>query len=165
MMEYKPLDEISVVALTKLTNVNRQTFYYHFQNIYDLLTYIFLNEKITDVEKTQTNSEVLEIVFAYVDQNYNLFKNTAFSAGKDLLIEFFYNIFYNSTLRNIAGLSQKKPYNIEDAKLIARFLGYGYSNIVVSYLEKDEDDYSPLLEKAKSFFSSYELVSMKELLN
>ena len=36
MMVTTKLDEISVINLTKECNVNRQTFYYHYRNIYDL---------------------------------------------------------------------------------------------------------------------------------
>jgi AcrR family transcriptional regulator len=45
-MATMPLDTISVINITKDCKVNRQTFYYHFRNIYDLLTWVFLNEEI-----------------------------------------------------------------------------------------------------------------------
>ena len=40
MMEEKPLEEISVTSLSKKCHVNRQTFYYHFHDIYDLLSVV-----------------------------------------------------------------------------------------------------------------------------
>lgn len=55
-MVTEQLDTISVISLTKHCKVNRQTFYYHFRNIYDLLTWVFLNEEI---EKA-TNDELEE---------------------------------------------------------------------------------------------------------
>ena len=63
-MASENLDEISVVSLTNYCNVNRQTFYYHFRNIYDLLTWVFLNEKI---EKPSNNEleEGLLIILQY----------------------------------------------------------------------------------------------------
>ena len=47
MMESMPLDEISVTTLSKRCGVSRKTFYYHFRDVYDLLTLVFLDEKIT----------------------------------------------------------------------------------------------------------------------
>ena len=49
MMSELPLEEISVAALTRRCKVNRQTFYYHFNDIYDLLALVFLNEKISTI--------------------------------------------------------------------------------------------------------------------
>ena len=37
LMEKKPINEISVKELTELVDVNRGTFYFHYQDIYDLL--------------------------------------------------------------------------------------------------------------------------------
>ena len=49
MMSQLPLEEISVAALARRCKVNRQTFYYHFHDIYDLLALVFLNEKISGI--------------------------------------------------------------------------------------------------------------------
>lgn len=37
LLEEKPINEISVKELTELVDVNRGTFYFHYQDIYDLL--------------------------------------------------------------------------------------------------------------------------------
>ena len=41
MMEIKPIDKITVKDLVELCSVNRQTFYYHFDDVYDLLEWVF----------------------------------------------------------------------------------------------------------------------------
>lgn len=38
LMKRKPLDKISIRELTDGCGVNRQTFYYHFADIYDLVS-------------------------------------------------------------------------------------------------------------------------------
>lgn len=40
----KPLDKITVQSLTDKCGLTRNTFYYHFNDVYDLLSHIFLNE-------------------------------------------------------------------------------------------------------------------------
>ena len=37
LLEAKPLDKITVTELVKKCGVNRQTFYYNFRDIYDLV--------------------------------------------------------------------------------------------------------------------------------
>ena len=39
MLSVKPIDKITVKDLVEECGVNRQTFYYHFQDIYDLLRF------------------------------------------------------------------------------------------------------------------------------
>ena len=41
MMAIKPIEKITVKDLVELCGVNRQTFYYHFDDVYDLLEWVF----------------------------------------------------------------------------------------------------------------------------
>ena len=65
MMSEVPLDSISVTTLTKKCKVNRQTFYYHFHDIYDLLTLIFLNEEIPELDEAQNVNDTLVYIYKY----------------------------------------------------------------------------------------------------
>ena len=46
MMQKTPFDKITVKDLVKECGVNRQTFYYHFQDIYELLGLIYKTEAL-----------------------------------------------------------------------------------------------------------------------
>ncbi|NLB48795.1 MAG: TetR family transcriptional regulator, partial [Erysipelotrichia bacterium] len=59
MMSNLPLEEVSVAALARRCKVNRQTFYYHFRDIYDLLALVFLNEEITGADETKSSEELV----------------------------------------------------------------------------------------------------------
>ncbi|MGN0641530.1 MAG: TetR/AcrR family transcriptional regulator C-terminal domain-containing protein [Huintestinicola sp.] len=54
-MTEKPFDKITVRELTDGCNVNRQTFYYHFQDIYDLLQWT-CHEEAVSVMRLQDSS-------------------------------------------------------------------------------------------------------------
>ena len=41
MMAVEPIDKITVKDLVEICGVNRQTFYYHFDDVYDLLEWVF----------------------------------------------------------------------------------------------------------------------------
>ena len=41
LLEHKPLNKITIADITEQCGVNRQTFYYHFQDIYALLEWIY----------------------------------------------------------------------------------------------------------------------------
>jgi len=61
MLLIKDLDKITISDITNDCGINRQTFYYHFKDIYDLLEWIFANEVVKKIEKEYSEEEALEI--------------------------------------------------------------------------------------------------------
>lgn len=134
MMSEIPLDEISVTSLTKRCGVNRKTFYYHFHDIYDLLTQVFLDERIQGTENAKDINQLLKVIFDYYIKNSKFIDATLNSAGKELVQEFFYNICYTNFLRFINNMADGKKLHINDRKYVARFYAFAYSNSIIYYL-------------------------------
>ena len=51
LLKEKPFNKITVNDIANKCDINRQTFYYHFKDIYDLLEWIFANEVVEKIEK------------------------------------------------------------------------------------------------------------------
>ena len=134
MMSEVSLDTISVTSLTKKCRVNRQTFYYHFHDIYDLLTLVFLNEEIDDIQSSDTIKDVVTKIFKYFIKNKNFIDATLNSAGRDLFKEFIHNVCYKKFLQFINNTQDSKKLHINDRKSVARFYALAYSNTIVYYL-------------------------------
>ena len=134
MMAEVPLDEISVTSLTKRCHKNRKTFYYHFHDIYDLLTLVFLDESIPGVTETKDINQLMKVIFNYYTKNYKFIDATLNSAGKDLVREFVFNNCYTSLLRFISAIPDGKKLHMNDRKYIARFYSFAYSNSIIYYL-------------------------------
>ena len=134
MMAEVPLDSISVTTLAKKCHVNRQTFYYHFHDIYDLLTLVFLNEEVPGIDEVKSIKELLERIYKYYTKNKGFIDATLSSAGKDLFEEFCYNICYKSFLKLVNVINDSKKLHINDRKSISRFYALAYSHSIVYYL-------------------------------
>ena len=134
MMSELPLEEISVAALARRCKVNRQTFYYHFHDIYDLLTLVFLDEKIDGIDNAKDSVEMVTAIYKYYEKNQTFIEGTLNSAGKDLFQEFVYNICYKSFMKFINNLAESKRITINEKKNIVRFRAFAYSNSIVYYL-------------------------------
>ena len=134
MMSEVPLDDISVTALAKRCHINRKTFYYHFHDIFDLLTQVFLDERIEDTEYTRDVNQLLKVIFYYYQQNSKFIDATLDSAGKELFEEFIYNVCYTNFLRYINVMPEGKKVHMNERKHIARFYAFAYSNSVIYYL-------------------------------
>lgn len=55
LLSNQPLDKITVKNITDDCGVNRNTFYYHYSDIYQLLEEIFLTEAQKSVEKMEVS--------------------------------------------------------------------------------------------------------------
>jgi len=134
MMASQPLDTISVIELSAKCNISRKTFYYHYHDVYDLLTQVFLDEKIPGAENTTDVKELIDLIWKYYETNKKFLEATIQSAGKDLLLEFMYNIFYTSSLRFLDHYDNCNRLHMNVKKAIARFYASGYSNSIMYYL-------------------------------
>lgn len=136
MMESMPLDEISVTTLSKKCGVSRKTFYYHFRDVYDLLTLVFLDEKIIEnTNSIKTNEDLIETIYKYYEKNARFIDATLESAGKDLFNEFIFNFCYQIMMTNfLFDLNTQKKLTINQRKNIARFYSFAYSNTISYYL-------------------------------
>lgn len=92
-MKTKPVSKVTISEIIADCNVNRKTFYYHFEDIYDLLKWILEEEAIEVVKKLDMVIDYEEaILFAldYIDKNHAFLENVYKSLGRDHLKRFFY---------------------------------------------------------------------------
>ena len=54
LCQYRNFEKISINDLTNKCGLNRQTFYYHFQDKYDLLQWLYYDELFADIENIIT---------------------------------------------------------------------------------------------------------------
>lgn len=134
LMAEVPLDSISVTTLTKKCRIKRQTFYYHFHDIYDLLTLVFLNEKLGRNDDIKNINDLINVIFNYYSTNRSFIEATMNSAGKELFQEFIYNNCYRHLLHFVEHIDQDKILKPNDRKIISRFYAFAYSNSIVYYL-------------------------------
>ena len=133
MMAETPLDEISVSSLAAKAGINRKTFYYHFHDVYDLLTLVFLSEKIDRITKATNPQEVFDLIYTYYTKNGKFIDATLRSAGRELLIEFIYNNLFTSFMKFIILHSEGKKIPLNVRKAISRFYGYAFANSIVYF--------------------------------
>ena len=92
-MGKKPLSKITVSELIAECNVNRKTFYYHFQDIYDLLKWMFDQEAIEIVKNFDlivNTEEAIRFVMDYVEENKHIINCAYDSMGHEAIKQFFY---------------------------------------------------------------------------
>lgn len=153
LLSKKELSKITVSNITEDCGVNRQTFYYHFKDVYDLLEWIYKNEVIQEIEDNHNNTydtwqQGFSYIFEYILENKQFARNTYYSISRDFLLRFIYKQ-TNILLMNVIN-EKSKDVNIkeDDKKFIANFYKYGFVGIVQEWIEHGmKDDPNVLIRK------------------
>lgn len=90
MMKTKKLEDINVTALCRKCGIHRQTFYYHYTDIYDLIAAIFLTEDLGVGKKNKDARSILKGFVQYVSKNFSFLRSTYNSAARDLTDDFIF---------------------------------------------------------------------------
>lgn len=72
MMAVKPIERVTIKDITEICGVNRQTFYYHFGDVYDLLEWIFeedANRVLPHEVVYEHWREDVMVFFEYLNEN------------------------------------------------------------------------------------------------
>ncbi len=136
-LNYKTLDKITVKDIVEDCGVNRQTFYYHYQDIYSLVEWIFITEgmKILEGKKTYDSwQEGFLRVFYYVQENKPLVVNTFHSIGRDHLERFLYNEVYKLLIDVVNEQAEGMKVSEENKNFIADFYKYAFVGIVMEWI-------------------------------
>lgn len=157
LMSKTSLDHITVKDLVADCGVNRQTFYYHFQDIYELLGWVFKSEALESINNYKTYDTwqlgFLKI-FQYVEQNRCFCVSTFHSLGRDHLESFLNNLTFDLLISVIDEIAGDQPLSLENKHFIARFYTFGFVGLMLDWLrlgvkEKPEaiaDKLSKLIE-------------------
>jgi len=116
-MKSKSISKVTISEIIADCNVNRKTFYYHFEDIYDLLKWILEEEAIEVVKNLDMVIDYEEtILFAldYIDKNHNFLENVYKSLGRDHLKQFFYTDLIGITRGIVDKTEQMEGLNVEE---------------------------------------------------
>lgn len=139
LMAEKPLDKITVVDLVEECGVNRQTFYYHFQDIYDLVEWIFLQEAAIALGGNKTYDTWQQgffQLFEYAKENRHLVLNTFNSVSREQLERYLYEVTYDLLIGVVEEQAQGMPVRDEDKKFIADFYKYAFVGLMLEWIRQ-----------------------------
>lgn len=139
LMEHSTLDKITVKDVVKDCGVNRQTFYYHFQDIYDLLGWIYRTEalaSIADFRSYETWQQGFLMIFHYISKNKDFCISSFRSLGREHLERFLYDITFDLLMNVVNELSKDTTVGEEEKRFIANFYSYGFIGLLMVWLSK-----------------------------
>lgn len=134
-MAKKPLEKISVREITEDSGVNRQTFYYHFEDIYDMVKWMYQEEAVKLVAEHEGvllwQDGILQL-FRYIEENKAVCLCALNSLGHQHLKRFFYDDIHAAIERTFLSITERVPNIPKD---YAGFLIHYYSIALAALIE------------------------------
>lgn len=142
LMAQKPMDKITIAELTGICNIRRQSFYYHFEDIYDLLRWMIENEAISLLKQQEGAllwKEGLLQLFRYLEENRAVCLCALKSLGHDHIRRFFEADIYAIIHRSIEQLAenigvQTNLDSFVDVEMLTHFYVVALAGITESWL-------------------------------
>ena len=139
MLAKKPLEKIRIIDITEYCGVNRQTFYYHFKDIYDLLEWVYTNEAMKALEGKKTYDtwqQGFSKIFNYILENKEFVLNTYNSVSREYLERYLYNETYLLLIGVVDEKSKGISVRDKDKSFIADFYKYAFVGLVIDWIRK-----------------------------
>ena len=128
------LDDITVKALVEDCEVNRQTFYYHFQDIYDLLRWFLAHETEEALRDAADWREALLRVFYYVRDNHLVIYHIYRSDGREQMENQLRSLARAMVEENLAAVAGELDLEQGDRLFLSDFYMYAVSGVLVGWL-------------------------------
>ena len=126
LLKEKSFNKITVNDIANKCDINRQTFYYHFQDIRDLL------EKKDECEKWE---DKFLLIFKIMEQEKIFINNIYNSVSVEVLRSNLYRLVYPIIYNEIVEKSKGKNLREEDKKFITDFYKYSFVSIVLNWID------------------------------
>ena len=96
LMAEKPFAKISISDICQRCSMNRQSFYYHFRDKYDLVNWIFYTELIQKLQENPTSDGwvLLQDVCSYFYENRPFYVNALQVTGQNAFIDYFADVLH-----------------------------------------------------------------------
>lgn len=136
MLETEPFDKITISDITNDCGLSRQTFYYHFRDIFDMIRWIYNSESLNEIGGRGgygTWQDKIRELFDYTLNNKSLILGTFNSKCRNDLVGYYMDV----SIRKISDIVEMKSDGDiaeKDKKFIASVYAYAFVGIMVDWI-------------------------------
>ncbi|MGN0611520.1 MAG: TetR/AcrR family transcriptional regulator [Ruminiclostridium sp.] len=138
LLSEQPLEKITVKNITDDCGVNRNTFYYHYSDIYELLEEIFMEEAQKAVDNMNTEQSWEDGFCSglrFVKENKKLIYHVYNSLHRETIERYLYKVSFDFMLKFIDHVSSDLIVDESDKNFIAAFYKFALVGIMLDWLE------------------------------
>lgn len=143
LLEEEPLESITINKIVNRCQLNRNTFYYHFHDIYELLDFVFTSEKeklIEDQEDITKWRENLERVCLYLLHHKKMIYHVYHSIQKDSLEKYLYDVVGNQMKTLITKNIGDRNISEKTIEILVNFFKYALVGMFLEWIRTGMND-------------------------
>jgi len=132
----KNFEKITVSDIAEMCGLNRQTFYYHFQDKFELVGWIYYNEIISEIIKDLSYENATEKVLRMLTKMKNedfFYINTLKASVENEFREYLLQITSELFVDIIGRISIETEFRESDRRFIADFYAFGIVGTVIAW--------------------------------
>ncbi len=139
LMQKKDLNKITIAEIMENCGMARQQFYYHFEDIYDLVRWMFQEEALSLLQQQEGSTlwqDGLLQLFRYLQENRTICLCALRSMGREHLKRFFQAEIYaliHQTIEEISEKTGNRESNV-DIELLTHFYVISFAGLAESWL-------------------------------
>ncbi|QIB67850.1 TetR family transcriptional regulator [Aminipila butyrica] len=137
LMAQKPLNKISIREIVEDCGVNRQTFYYHFQDIYDLFQWIIDQEIVSvlgDTENFLTWQETGIYLLNYLQKNSTVVLCALNSLGRAAIKQLIFDDVVKVATQIITQISKDIDVDEESFQHVVHYYAIAFGALLEDWL-------------------------------
>ena len=137
LLEEKAYSKITVNDIVSRCDVNRNTFYYHFQDIYELAEWVCIEDgkqALKDKKTYDTWQQGFLQIFQLVQENRAFVMNLYHSISREQVERYLYRLTYQLLIGVVEEKSAGMSVRDEDKKFIADFYKYAFVGLVLDWI-------------------------------
>ncbi len=133
LMSDVPLSKITVYDIVKHCGLNRQTFYYHFKDKYDLVNWIYYTETIGfmgDFTDREHWTDGLCKLCIYMKENKKFYINALNDTGQNSFSEYLLQFLHELILSVLEELKGNRTVPAEELQFISDFYSFAFLGLI-----------------------------------
>ncbi len=144
LMAQKPLERISIREIMEGCGMKRQNFYYHFEDIYDLVKWMFREEVVSPLRQHEGVffwQDGLLQLFRYLQENKAVCQCALRSLGRPFMKELFMDEVYSMVCRVATQVANQLNWKDEENELdmLTRYYVLSLSAVIEAWVLDDLD--------------------------
>jgi probable dihydroxyacetone kinase regulator len=167
MLNERPLNKITVKDIVKACDINRNTFYYHYPDIYAILSEIFQSElqnAIDEYNDTLSWEEGFLVAAKFAMENRRAVYHVYNSMQREELENYIFSVAGNVMYRYVERESESEGIqaSTKDKKLIASFYQCALTEMVLRWIGSGmKEDPNVIIRRIGELFDGHITLSLK----
>ena len=165
ILNERPLNKITVKDIASACDINRNTFYYYYTDIYAILSEIFQTELqivIDEYNDTLSWEESFIVATKFSLQNKTAIYHVYNSMQKEELEDYLFNVSGNIMSRYVEKVSDGISASSGDKKLIASFYQCALTEMVLRWIASGmKEDPDTIIRRIGRLFDGHIALSLK----